>query len=166
MSSFADSYLGKIRKMVGSFPLIVSGVRVILERDDSNILLQLRGDFDGVWGLPGGNLEYGESVTDAVSREIQEETGLLASQPITFGFSSNPTIETIQFPNGDICQFHVLLFLCKSFSGELKCDNEETLGLKWIPPEDMRKTKTLPNMLATVEAYLEYKKTSTFQLLV
>ena len=47
---------------------------VIFDRR-GRLLLQQRSD-GGQWGLPGGSVEIGESVGDAVVREVREETGL------------------------------------------------------------------------------------------
>ena len=57
----------------------VIGVRasvsaVIVDRQ-GRLLLQQRSD-GGQWGLPGGSVEIGESLRDAVVREVREETGL------------------------------------------------------------------------------------------
>ena len=49
-----------------------------LRESDGAILLMQRAD-NGHWGLPGGHVEPGESVTDATPREVLEETG----QPTT-----------------------------------------------------------------------------------
>lgn len=57
-------------------------VAVVLARDTlGRVMLQLRDDFDhipkpGLWGLFGGHVEAGESLDDAVAREMAEETGL------------------------------------------------------------------------------------------
>ena len=56
--SFADSYLGRLRQLVGNRLVLVPGARIIIERDDGRILLHKRTDFD-IWGLPGGNAEEG-----------------------------------------------------------------------------------------------------------
>jgi len=50
---------------------------VIFDRR-GRLLLQQRSD-GGQWGLPGGSIEIGESVTDAVRREVREETGLVVA---------------------------------------------------------------------------------------
>ena len=51
-----------------------SASAVIFDRR-GRVLLQQRSD-GGQWGLPGGSVEIGESVTDAAIREVREETGL------------------------------------------------------------------------------------------
>jgi ADP-ribose pyrophosphatase YjhB (NUDIX family) len=56
-------------------------------KNDSGRILLLR-EKDGTWELPGGGLEHGESIQEALSREIGEETGLTvewtSDQPETF----------------------------------------------------------------------------------
>lgn len=53
----------------------------VLLVSDGNILLTQRRDanptFDGLWHLPSGKLDAGESAIDAASREVEEEVGVL-----------------------------------------------------------------------------------------
>ena len=60
-----------------SNPPIKVGVGAVVFRGE-DVLLIKRGKppFKGAWSIPGGSLEYGERVTDAVLREVREETGL------------------------------------------------------------------------------------------
>lgn len=53
------------------------GVGAVVFRGDEVLLIK-RGKppFKGAWSIPGGGLEYGERVTDAVLREVREETGM------------------------------------------------------------------------------------------
>ena len=53
------------------------GVGVIVVRDGLVLLGQRKGSHGaGTWALPGGHLEYGESVEQCAGREVREETGL------------------------------------------------------------------------------------------
>ena len=51
------------------------------------LLLQQRSD-GGQWGLPGGSVEIGESVREAVAREVREETGLTVAARRLVGLTS------------------------------------------------------------------------------
>jgi len=53
------------------------GVNVFVVRDKKLLLGKRKNIYGaGSWGLPGGHLEYGESMKDAAARELEEETGL------------------------------------------------------------------------------------------
>lgn len=56
-------YIERLRKVVGSDPLLLVGVAVAVINDKGQILLQKRND--GVWGVPGGFMELGESTEEA-----------------------------------------------------------------------------------------------------
>lgn len=60
---------------------IPSGVHVLCEREGRILLLRRAGTgfFDGLYSLPGGHIEQGESVFQAAARELEEETGLQTS---------------------------------------------------------------------------------------
>jgi 8-oxo-dGTP diphosphatase len=60
-------------------PGIPTGVHVLLERDDGRVLLMRRagtGFFDGLYSLPGGHVEEGESLAATAVREMREELGI------------------------------------------------------------------------------------------
>ena len=160
--SFDESHLGQIRKLVGSQKLLVPGARIVIENADGQVLLQKRIDF-GVWGLPGGNAEPGEDLISIIKREALEETGLTVENPIPFGFGSDPEIETVTFPNGDICQFFVMNFFTREFSGTLAIADDESLALDWFAPNKL--PETLPNMAASIRAYQTYCSTGEFQMI-
>lgn len=61
MTDYADSYIGKLRRLLGDRLLLVPGARIVIENAAGEILLQRRSDF-GLWELPGGNAEEGESL--------------------------------------------------------------------------------------------------------
>jgi len=160
--TFAESYVGRLRALVGKHILLVPGARVIIVREDGAILLQHRSDFS-VWGLPGGNAEEGEDLTTVAIRETSEETGLQIKNPKVFGFGSDPAFETVRFPNGDLCQFFVMMFFATDYDGCIASDGSETLALEWFRTDDL--PQMLDNMRRSVEAYIAYTKTGEFQMI-
>lgn len=66
----------KVKMTDKKYPRV--GVAVIIQDEETKILLGLRkiSHGAGTWGLPGGHLEWGESVADCAIREVLEETGL------------------------------------------------------------------------------------------
>jgi 8-oxo-dGTP pyrophosphatase MutT (NUDIX family) len=63
------------------------GVLALIDRE-GRVLLERRAD-DGTWGLMGGALEAGESVGEALVREVREETALTATSVELFGVLSD-----------------------------------------------------------------------------
>ncbi|BBK31322.1 ADP-ribose pyrophosphatase YjhB (NUDIX family) [Stella humosa] len=164
MAGFADSHLGRLRAVVGSRMLLVPGARLVIEDPATGrILLQERSDF-ALWGLPGGSAEEGEGLEQVAIREALEETGLAVADLEPFGFGCDPAYETITFPNGDRCQFFVMMFRTRSFTEVPVLDSQgESLRLDWFAPDDL--PAMLPNMARSVEAYRRFLATGAFQMI-
>jgi 8-oxo-dGTP pyrophosphatase MutT (NUDIX family) len=58
---------------------LVPGASAIVVDEEGRILLQRRGD-NARWSLPGGTMDIGESIGQAVVREVKEETGFDSSR--------------------------------------------------------------------------------------
>ena len=59
-------------------PVVEVAVGAIVRRGDDLLLVQRgRGTAVGRWSVPGGRVEFGEALADAVVREVREETGVL-----------------------------------------------------------------------------------------
>ncbi|UCD07231.1 MAG: NUDIX domain-containing protein [Candidatus Aenigmatarchaeota archaeon] len=94
----------------------------------------------GSWETPGGRVDVGERVEDALVREMEEETGLKVRIKRFLGWG-----EGFDCPHQDgyLCQRFVLYFLCDVASGELKIDPGEALEYKWVTPEEFKKLEPL-----------------------
>ncbi|HKC97021.1 MAG TPA: NUDIX domain-containing protein [Methylomirabilota bacterium] len=103
---------------------------VIFDRR-GRLLLQQRSD-GGQWGLPGGSVEIGESVRDAVAREVREETGLIVAVRRLVGVYSVPSLQLVRYPDGNVWHYVSVSFECAVRGGSLAtCD--ETLALEYFP---------------------------------
>lgn len=61
----------------GNFPFPRPSCHAAVMRDGYVLLVKRKHDpYQGWWGLPGGAVELGEAVEDALTREVREETGL------------------------------------------------------------------------------------------
>ena len=94
--------------LVGVGAVIVHQARVLLVRRGTEPLR-------GRWSLPGGLVEIGESLTEAVTREVREETGLIV-EPVEL-------IELLDriHREGERVRYHYVIadYLCRLVGGEL-----------------------------------------------
>ncbi|MBI2215749.1 MAG: NUDIX domain-containing protein [Candidatus Rokubacteria bacterium] len=119
---------------------------VIFDRR-GRLLLQQRSD-GGQWGLPGGSVEIGESVTRAVIREVREETGLEVVPRRLIGVYSDPSLQVVRYPDGNVWHYVNVCFECVVRSGSLTtCD--ETLALEYVPAGRLPAT-ILPNHVVRI----------------
>ena len=135
-------YILELRKYVGHRPLIQVGASVIVEDLQGRILLQLRAD-NHCWGTCGGSIEPDERVEDAAKRELFEETGLTAESLTLFGVFSGPELHYV-YPNGDEVSNIDIVFLCRSFTGELKPQAEEVEKLRFFAVEEIPENLSPP----------------------
>jgi ADP-ribose pyrophosphatase YjhB (NUDIX family) len=104
--------------------------------EDGRVLLQRRDD-TGRWGLPGGGVEPGESVRQAVIREVREETGLLVEPIRLIGVYSDPVHhQVVTYPDGNVIHYVSTVFECVVHGGALAC-GDESLALDWFDPDTL-----------------------------
>ncbi|HEV2107832.1 MAG TPA: NUDIX hydrolase [Thermomicrobiales bacterium] len=65
------------------------GVGTVVTRDDAVLLVQRKFHGAGSWSTPGGYLDPGETPEAAALRELLEETGITATNPIVAGISND-----------------------------------------------------------------------------
>lgn len=141
-----SNYIMDLRAVVGHRPLLQVGASVIVVDSDNRVLLQLRSD-NHCWGYAGGSVELDEVVEEAAKRELFEETGLIAESLELFGvFSGKDTHYT--YPNGDEVSNVDIVYVCKQYSGELKCQDGEVEKLKFFRMDEIPQNISKPIRVA------------------
>ncbi|WP_242307903.1 NUDIX hydrolase [Bacillus cereus group sp. BfR-BA-01524] len=123
-------YIEELREVVGSRPLNLAGVAVAVFNEQGQILLQQRRH--GMWGVPGGFVELGESIEEAGRREVLEETGIeIGTLQLATVFSGKEFF--MKLPNGDEFYPITIAYLCKDITGGLlKADGVESLHVQFF----------------------------------
>ena len=96
------------------------------------VLLTRRTD-NGLWCLPGGAMDPGESAAEACVREVEEETGLEVEIVRLVGVYTSPHRVT-RYRDGATHQFVALCFEATIVGGELGLSDETTENA-WVPGE-------------------------------
>ncbi|KHF38207.1 NUDIX domain-containing protein [Halalkalibacter okhensis] len=119
-----------------------AGVAVIILNEENHVLLQKRSDV-GLWGIPSGHIEIGETVSEAALREVKEETNLDIRIKKLIGVYSDPSSQVFTYPNGKVVHFITTCFLAEITGGELRCNSSESLEIKFFEqqklPQDLLK---------------------------
>ena len=131
-----NQYIARMRKYVGHDKLFLPGVRVLIENEAGQVLLQLRRD-NHQWGFPAGSMEEHETISTCIQREVTEETGLVLREFEVIGISSDPEFETVIYPNGDIVQYLTVVAYATSWEGELADSTEEAEQLAFFSLTDL-----------------------------
>lgn len=119
-------------------------VLCLLQREGAYLLQdRVKEDWKG-YTLPGGHIEAGESIVDAVIREMQEETGLTILNPRLCGVK--------QFPiKGG--RYIVFLFCADQYEGEL-CSSAEG-DMHWIKKEELSNVDLVSDFLELLQVMLD-----------
>ena len=123
-------------------------------RNSAGELLLVRRIDDGNWELPGGRIEVGESVSDAVVREVAEESGITIALIGFAGVYSDPSHVLVD-PSGSIHQqlalcFHAVPAVADA-GDQPRPDGIETNAAAWCANADMADLRMHPAMRLRID---------------
>ena len=129
---------------------LVVAVAVVV-REEQGVLLIQRSD-NGLWALPGGAQEIGETVAQAAVREVVEETGIEVEITGISGIYSDPS-HVIAYDDGEVRQEFSICFHGRQVGGDLRT-SDESVNVNWFSP-DALPDRMHPSMLKRLRHGLE-----------
>jgi 8-oxo-dGTP pyrophosphatase MutT (NUDIX family) len=130
-----SEYWKSVRSRVGHDLLLIPSVTAIVYDQQGRILL-VRHVEGNVWVAPGGGIEPHESPTDAVVREMWEETKLMVEPTRVFGIYRGLEFH-VTYANGDQAAYVMTVFECRALGGTMRPDGVETLELSFFAQPDL-----------------------------
>jgi ADP-ribose pyrophosphatase YjhB (NUDIX family) len=126
-------------------------------QDASGRLLMIRRTDNDLYAIPGGAQEVGETISQAVVREVREETGITVDVTGFIGVYSDPG-HLIAFSDGEVRQEFSLCFRARPAEGELRISSESKEVL-WVEPARLDDLKIHPSIRLRIQHGFEHRVT-------
>jgi 8-oxo-dGTP diphosphatase len=133
----------------------IPGVAALIIKDNQ-VLLTIRGKEPrkGLWGIPGGVVEVGETLVEAVKREVHEETGLIV-EPMDL----ITVFDSINRDDDGRVRYHYILFeyLCKYISGDVVA-GDDAPDARWVSLDKLDSLPIMVNTRRFIERIIKERK--------
>ncbi|MEU1285727.1 NUDIX domain-containing protein [Kitasatospora sp. NPDC005856] len=112
---------------------LVPAASVVVVDDAGRVLLQRRTD-NGMWALPGGKMDIGESLAGCGVRETREETGIEVEITGIVGTYTDPR-HVFAYDDGEVRQEFSICLIGRPLGGELRV-SDESHEVAWFAPAE------------------------------
>ena len=116
------------------------GVSAAVFKEDRVLLVErTKPPFDGIWSLPGGHVELGESLAEAAARELREETGIEAELTAPFDW-----LEIINPKGGANPTHYVLAVFAGRWRSGAAAASDDARAVRWASIEELGDIRMTP----------------------
>ncbi|MCS7093284.1 MAG: NUDIX hydrolase [Patescibacteria group bacterium] len=129
--------------MNNKYPIPVVGALIINEKNEL-FLMKSSGKFGNEWIVPGGKVNFGVNLIDALKREIKEETNIEILNPRFLGIQ-----EYIKKGN----HYIFIEFIGYSINSQVKLNNE-AIDFGWFSKKKLKNIKIAEPTLHLIDTYL------------
>lgn len=136
---------------------IVQTAAVLVFKENKVLLVkhtEKAGHLTGIYGLPGGKVDEGETEKETAIRELEEETGLIPDRDSFIEYPGNIYYAPIKRKHGKIMNYSWHVFICNNFSGEIRI-SEETIP-EWVEISRLDYYNLLTNTKQAVEDGIKF----------
>lgn len=130
------------------YPLVAVG-GVILNEGKTLLVKRKNPPNKGSWAIPGGKVKYGETLDEAVKRELKEETH--------FDVKVKELLAIVEIIKEGF-HYVILDFICEIVGGELKASSDAS-DAKFFSLNEIRNLKVSPTTIEMLERYFNGEKT-------
>jgi 8-oxo-dGTP pyrophosphatase MutT (NUDIX family) len=141
--------------------LLHVGARCVVRDDEGRILLIRRSD-NGVWAMPAGGLDLGDSIAECAAREVFEESGLIVDELTPFAMYTGG-LYTSTNVYGHTYQLHITAFRIDAWHGDLVKETDETTDAGWFHIDEFP-TNTGRSVRLSLADLAEFEATGRFML--
>ncbi|GAA0321297.1 NUDIX domain-containing protein [Streptomyces polychromogenes] len=122
---------------------LVPAASAVVVGEDGRVLLQRRTD-NGMWALPGGRMDLGESIGDCAIRETYEETSITVEITGIVGTYTNPG-HVFAYDDGEVRQEFSICLLARPTGGTLR-SSDESFEVAWFTPQETDALPMVPSI--------------------
>jgi ADP-ribose pyrophosphatase YjhB (NUDIX family) len=124
-------------------------------QDATGRLLMIRRTDNDLYAVPGGAQEVGETISQTVVREVDEETGITVDVIGLIGVYSDPE-HLIEFADGEVRQEFSLCFRARPLKGEPRTSSESKEVL-WVEPDELEDLNIHPSIRLRIQHGFEHR---------
>ncbi|MFE9385650.1 NUDIX domain-containing protein [Streptomyces sp. NPDC007025] len=138
---------------------VVPSVTATVQDAEGRLLLIHKTDND-LWALPGGGHDVGESISETVVREVEEETGIRVEVLSVVGLYTDPK-HVMAYDDGEVRQQFSICFRAQPVAGTLRTSSESK-EVRWVNPADLDALAIHPSMMLRIRHGLDATRTEPY----